>query len=88
MCYINKFIAGRFTLVKSVLLVISNYFMQTMRISKEICEEIERLARQFIGALAQGKGKWLWSIGTPCVNHAKMRVLDFVVWRTKIPPFY
>ncbi|KAH1113984.1 hypothetical protein J1N35_007362 [Gossypium stocksii] len=39
---------GSFTLVQSVLLTIPNYFIQSMKISKGVCDEIERLTRQFI----------------------------------------
>ncbi|KAA3477163.1 LINE-1 reverse transcriptase isogeny [Gossypium australe] len=40
--------ARRFTLAQSVLLSIPNYFMQSMQVPKEVREEIEWLARQFI----------------------------------------
>lgn len=42
------FMAGRVTLVQSILLSILNYFMQSLMISKGVCLEIEKLARQFI----------------------------------------
>ncbi|KAA3466982.1 reverse transcriptase [Gossypium australe] len=40
--------AGRVTLAQSVLLAIPSYFMQSLAIPKGVCEEIERIARQFI----------------------------------------
>ncbi|KAK5840215.1 hypothetical protein PVK06_009102 [Gossypium arboreum] len=45
--------AGRVTLAQSVLLAIPNYFMQSLLVPKEVCDEIERIVRQFIwGSLA------------------------------------
>lgn len=41
-------IAGKVTLAQSILLSIPNYFMQSLRIPKRICTEIERLVHQFI----------------------------------------
>ncbi|KAA3474835.1 GTP cyclohydrolase 1-like [Gossypium australe] len=49
-------LAGRVTLAQSVLLAIPSYFMQTMAIPKGVCDEIERIARQFI---------WGRSVGNP-----------------------
>lgn len=40
--------AGCITLVRSVLLMIPNYFMFTVRIPISVCNEIERLAHNFI----------------------------------------
>lgn len=40
--------AGRITLVRSVLLAKPNYFMYTARIPISVCNEIERIARNFI----------------------------------------
>ncbi|KAA3468778.1 Retrovirus-related Pol polyprotein LINE-1 [Gossypium australe] len=40
--------AGCVTLAQSVLLAIPNYFMQSLAISKGVCDEIEMIARQFI----------------------------------------
>ncbi|KAH1129349.1 hypothetical protein J1N35_000727 [Gossypium stocksii] len=41
-------IADRATLAQSVLLSVSNYFMQSMMIPKCLCDEIEYIVRQFI----------------------------------------
>lgn len=41
-------LAGRFTLIKSVLLSIQNYFMATTKIPVTICNEIEKMARMFL----------------------------------------
>ncbi|KAA3487341.1 reverse transcriptase [Gossypium australe] len=41
-------IAGRIALAQSVLLSIPSYFMQTMMIPKGVCDDIERMVRQFI----------------------------------------
>ncbi|KAA3466349.1 reverse transcriptase [Gossypium australe] len=49
-------LAGCITLAQSVLLAITSYFMQTLAILKGVCEEIERIARQFI---------WGRSVGNP-----------------------
>ncbi|KAH1114932.1 hypothetical protein J1N35_008310 [Gossypium stocksii] len=48
--------AGRVTLAKSVLLTIPNYFMQSLLVPKGVCDEIEKIARQFI---------WGGSMGNP-----------------------
>ncbi|KAK5831775.1 hypothetical protein PVK06_015574 [Gossypium arboreum] len=40
--------AGHVTLAQSVLLAIPNYFMQSMLVLKGVCDEIEKIARQFI----------------------------------------
>lgn len=49
--------AGRVKLAQSVLLSISNYFMQTMKLPKGICEEIEGVVRQFILGSSNGSKK-------------------------------
>lgn len=49
--------AGRVTLVQSILLSILNYFMQSLMISKGVCLEIEKLARQFIWGGNNGQSK-------------------------------
>ncbi|KAA3461897.1 Retrovirus-related Pol polyprotein LINE-1 [Gossypium australe] len=41
-------IAGRVTLTQSILLLIPNYFMQSMLIPKGVCVEIERIVRKYI----------------------------------------
>lgn len=40
--------AGRITLVKSVLLAILNYFMCTVHLPITVCREIEKIAQNFI----------------------------------------
>ncbi|MBA0642618.1 hypothetical protein Goklo_026973 [Gossypium klotzschianum] len=43
-------------MAQSVLLVIPSYFMQTMLIPKGLCEEIERMVRQFVwGSSSSGR---------------------------------
>ncbi|KAA3482563.1 LINE-type retrotransposon LIb DNA [Gossypium australe] len=49
--------AGRITLAQSVLISIPNYFMQTMMIPKGVCDDIERLVRQFIWGYTEGNSK-------------------------------
>ncbi|XP_016689509.1 uncharacterized protein [Gossypium hirsutum] len=41
-------LADRATLAQSVLLTISTYFMQSLKIPQDICDEIESIVRQFI----------------------------------------
>lgn len=41
-------VASRITLVRSVLLAILNYFMYTIHIPISVCNEIERVAKNFI----------------------------------------
>lgn len=49
-------LVGRVTLTQLVLLSILSYFMQTMLMPKEICDEIECIIRQFIwGSYNDGK---------------------------------
>ncbi|KAH1097786.1 hypothetical protein J1N35_014707 [Gossypium stocksii] len=50
-------IAVRATLALSVLLLIPNYFMQSMMIPKKICDEIENLVRKFIWGASDNKKK-------------------------------
>lgn len=48
--------AGKITLVKFVLLVIPNYFMSIVRVPVTVCNEIEKLARNFIwGATSEAR---------------------------------
>ncbi|KAA3475639.1 reverse transcriptase [Gossypium australe] len=62
----------RFTLTQLVLLSIPNYFMQSMRILKRVCEEIERLARQFIwGSTTGGRKMILVDWGSICLPPAQ-----------------
>ncbi|KAA3478765.1 Retrovirus-related Pol polyprotein LINE-1 [Gossypium australe] len=49
--------AGRITLAQSVLLSIPTYFMQTMMISKGVCDTIEKVVRHFIGGGTGEKSK-------------------------------
>lgn len=42
------FLSRRITLAQSVLLAIPSYFMQSMMISKGLCDEIEQMVRNFI----------------------------------------
>ncbi|KAA3482036.1 RNA-directed DNA polymerase (Reverse transcriptase) [Gossypium australe] len=49
--------AGRITLAQSILLSIPNYFMQTLMIPQGVCDDIERLARQFICGSTEKKSK-------------------------------
>ncbi|KAH1114363.1 hypothetical protein J1N35_007741 [Gossypium stocksii] len=49
--------ARRVTLVQSVLLAIPNYFMQSLLVPKGVCDEIERIARQFIWGGSLGRSK-------------------------------
>ncbi|KAA3460126.1 reverse transcriptase [Gossypium australe] len=50
-------LAGRITLAQSVLLTIPSYFMQSLVIPKGVCDEIERITRQFIWGGSIGKSK-------------------------------
>ncbi|KAA3486170.1 reverse transcriptase [Gossypium australe] len=50
-------LAGRITLAQSVLLAIPSYFMQSLVIPKGVCDEIERIARQFIWGSSTSKSK-------------------------------
>ncbi|KAK5777246.1 hypothetical protein PVK06_045213 [Gossypium arboreum] len=50
-------LAGRITLGQSVLLSIPSYFMQSMMISKGLCDEIEDMVRQFICGSTSGNRK-------------------------------
>ncbi|KAA3488495.1 Retrovirus-related Pol polyprotein LINE-1 [Gossypium australe] len=50
-------LAGRITLVQSVLLSIPSYFMQSMMIPKGLCDEIEVMVRQFIWGTTSGNKK-------------------------------
>lgn len=50
-------LAGRITLAQSVLLAISNYFIQSLSILKGVCDEIKRIARQFIWGSTSGHMK-------------------------------
>lgn len=60
-------LVGRITLAKSVLLVIPNYFMGTMRIPTSICNEIEKVARNFIwGSTLEAKKPALVSWNDYC----------------------
>ncbi|XP_016670075.1 uncharacterized protein [Gossypium hirsutum] len=45
------------TLAQSVLLAIPNYFMQTVLVPKGVCDEIEKIARQFIWGSSMGHSK-------------------------------
>ncbi|KAA3473211.1 LINE-1 reverse transcriptase isogeny [Gossypium australe] len=49
--------ARRVTLAQSILLTIPNYFIQTMLISKGVCEEIEKIVRWFIWGCTIGHPK-------------------------------
>ncbi|KAA3489594.1 reverse transcriptase [Gossypium australe] len=49
--------AGRVTLAQLVILAIPCYFMQSLSIPKGVCEEIERIARQFIWGGSAGNPK-------------------------------
>lgn len=49
--------AGRLTLVKSVLLSIPNYFMATAKVPTTVCNEIERLAWMFLCGSDSSKRK-------------------------------
>ncbi|KAK5813591.1 hypothetical protein PVK06_029042 [Gossypium arboreum] len=51
------YFAGRVTLVQSVLLAIPSYFMQSMMITRQICDEIECLVKRFIWGTTDGKKK-------------------------------
>ncbi|KAA3463577.1 LINE-1 reverse transcriptase isogeny [Gossypium australe] len=53
----NLSFAGRITLAQSVLLSIPTYFMQTMKIPQGVCDEIERVARQFIWGSSEKNSK-------------------------------
>lgn len=72
----NIFMAGRITLVQSILLAILNYFIQTKLIPKGICDKLERLAHQFFWALQKGTlSSLLWdelylSAQIPCTSWA------------------
>ncbi|KAH1082319.1 hypothetical protein J1N35_022080 [Gossypium stocksii] len=64
--------AGRFTLAQSVVLTIPNYFIKSMKIPKGVCDEIERLARQFIwGSNTKGRKlalvDWGDNMSTSCL---------------------
>ncbi|KAA3460795.1 reverse transcriptase [Gossypium australe] len=50
-------LAGRITLAQSVLLTIPSYFMQSLAIPKGVCDELEKIARQFIWGGAAGNTK-------------------------------
>ncbi|KAA3471573.1 LINE-1 reverse transcriptase isogeny [Gossypium australe] len=50
-------LAGRITLAQSVLLAIPSYFMQSLVILKGVCDEIERIVRQFIWGSSTSKSK-------------------------------
>ncbi|KAA3469259.1 LINE-1 reverse transcriptase isogeny [Gossypium australe] len=50
-------LAGCITLAQSVLLAIPSYFMQSLAIPKGVCEEIEKIARQFIWGGSAGNLK-------------------------------
>ncbi|KAA3460139.1 reverse transcriptase [Gossypium australe] len=50
-------LAGRITLAQSVLLTIPSYFMQSLAIPKGVCDEIEKIARQFIWGGSAGNTK-------------------------------
>lgn len=49
--------ARRIIMAQSVFLLIPNYFMQSLMISRGVCLEIERLARQFIWESTDGHSK-------------------------------
>ncbi|KAA3488041.1 LINE-type retrotransposon LIb DNA [Gossypium australe] len=50
-------LAGRITLAQSVLLTIPSYFMQSLAIPKGVCDELEKIARQFIWGGTAGNPK-------------------------------
>ncbi|KAA3466450.1 reverse transcriptase [Gossypium australe] len=50
-------LAGQIILVRLVLLAIPNYFMFTIRVPLFLCNEIERLARNFIWGTTNNKRK-------------------------------
>ncbi|KAA3489907.1 Retrovirus-related Pol polyprotein LINE-1 [Gossypium australe] len=51
------FFAGQVTLAQSVILAIPNYFMQSLLVSKRVCDEIEKITRQFIWGGSMGHPK-------------------------------
>lgn len=59
-------ILGRKTLVRSVLLAIPNYFMYTIRVHVSVCNEIERLASNFIWGSIENSRKTLLSWDDCC----------------------
>lgn len=50
-------IARQVTLAQSVLLSIPSYFMQSMLLSKKVCDEIESLVKQFIWGTTENRRK-------------------------------
>ncbi|KAA3472023.1 reverse transcriptase [Gossypium australe] len=68
----NLSFAGRITLAQSVLLSIPTYFMQTMKIPQGVCEEIERVARQFIWG-SSGKNSKMALVGWDTICQPKGR---------------
>ncbi|KAH1065075.1 hypothetical protein J1N35_030062 [Gossypium stocksii] len=53
----HKISARRVTLAQSVLLAIPNYFMQSLLVPKGVCDEIEKIVRQFIWGSSIGHHK-------------------------------
>ncbi|KAA3484641.1 Retrovirus-related Pol polyprotein LINE-1 [Gossypium australe] len=51
---------GRVTLAQSVILTIPSYFMQSLLILKRVCDEIEKIVRQFIWGVLMDITRLLW----------------------------
>ncbi|KAA3479708.1 LINE-1 reverse transcriptase isogeny [Gossypium australe] len=76
--------AGRVTLAQLVLLAIPSYSMQSLAIPKGVCDEIEKIARQFIWGVQLIIQNLPWLGGIPFVSRGTAMDLDLDIFMTII----
>jgi len=54
----NMSLVGRTTLIKFMLLAIPTYVMQSERLPRSVCDELDKMSRGFLWGEHQGNQKW------------------------------
>lgn len=71
-------LAGRITLAQSTLSTLANYPMQTAKIPRAICDDLNRKMKKFIWGGNEDKGGTHLLLGKLCKNQFSKEVLVFV----------